>query len=96
LRSIYVLYKTNCKWNCNFLPHGDKSTHKLWIPMQQVELNVQSLIDMCVDTMPHQMKRIGNGRQDVWCLLLDTWKNLWEQSDEIRYSEKMGNILIFC
>jgi hypothetical protein len=27
--------------------------------------NVQSLIDFFADTMPHQMKGIGNGKQDV-------------------------------
>ncbi len=38
---------------------------------------------MSIDTMPHQLKRIENGRHDVWWLLLDTWKSFWEQSDEI-------------
>jgi hypothetical protein len=31
----------------------------------QAEFNVQSLIDLFVDIMSHQMKGIGNGRQDV-------------------------------
>jgi len=31
----------------------------------QAESNVQSLIDLSADTMLHQMKGIGNGRQDV-------------------------------
>jgi hypothetical protein len=36
------------------------------------ESNIQSLIEQCVDVMPHQMKGIGDGRQDVHILLLDT------------------------
>jgi hypothetical protein len=36
------------------------------------------LIDLFVDTMSHQMKGIGNGRQDVQCILLKTWKSLQE------------------
>jgi hypothetical protein len=54
---------------------------------QQVESNVQSLIDLYVDIMPHQMKGIGNGRQDVQCLLLETWKSLQEHSDQMNYME---------
>ncbi len=38
--------------------------------------NVQSLIDLSTDIMSHQMKRIGNGRQDVQQVLLKTWKIL--------------------
>jgi hypothetical protein len=52
-----------------------------------VKSNVQSLIDLSTDTMPHQMKGIGNGRSDVQCLLLKTWKSLQEKSDQINYSE---------
>jgi hypothetical protein len=32
---------------------------------QQAKSNVQSLIDLFMDTMLHQMKGIGNGKQDV-------------------------------
>jgi hypothetical protein len=32
---------------------------------QQAESNVQSLIDLFINTMSHQMKGIGNGKQDV-------------------------------
>jgi hypothetical protein len=39
---------------------------------QKMESNVQSLIDLFVDIMPHQMHRFGNGRQDVQCLLPET------------------------
>jgi hypothetical protein len=60
-----------------------------------VELNVQSLIDLCANTMLHLMKGIGNDRQDVWHLLLNMWKNLQEQSDEVRYSEQMGISFVF-
>jgi hypothetical protein len=27
-RLIYMLYKLNIKWSCQFLPHGNKGTHK--------------------------------------------------------------------
>jgi hypothetical protein len=30
------------------------------------------LINQCTDVMPHQMKGIGNGRQDVCLLILNT------------------------
>jgi hypothetical protein len=46
-----------------------------------VKSNVQSLIDLFADIMPHQMKGIGNGRQDVRHLLLETWKSLQEHND---------------
>jgi len=56
-----MLYKSNSKQGW-FLPHNNKGTHKLRISTRQVELNVQSLIDLFADTMPHQMKGNGNGR----------------------------------
>ncbi len=28
-RYIYMFYKLNSKWSCQFLPHGNKGTHKL-------------------------------------------------------------------
>ncbi len=79
----YMLYKIDSKWGCTFLPHGNKSSHKLQTPTKQVESNVQSLIDLSADTMLHQLKGIRNGRQDVWWFLPDTWKSFREQSDEI-------------
>jgi hypothetical protein len=42
-----------------------KGTQKLHMSTQQVGSNVQSLIDLSMDTMSYQMKGIGNGRQDV-------------------------------
>jgi hypothetical protein len=60
-----MLYKTNCKQDCRFLPHDNKGLHKLQISTKQVASNVQSLIDLRVDTMPLQLEGIGNGRQDV-------------------------------
>jgi len=60
-----MVYKSNSKRGCQFLPHGNKGTHKLCMPTQQATFNVQSLIDLFVDTTSHQMKGIGNGRQDV-------------------------------
>ncbi len=71
-----MFYKSNNKRGCWFLPHDNKGTHKLQISTKQVESNVQSLIDLSIDTMPHQMKGIGNGRQELCHLLLETWKSL--------------------
>jgi len=34
------------------------------------------------------MKEIGNGRQDVWRLLLETWKSLQEHNDQVNYMER--------
>jgi hypothetical protein len=81
LRSTCMLYKFESKWGCRFLLHGNKGTYKLQNPVRQAKSNVQSLIDLCVDTMLHQIKGIENGRQDMWRLLFDIWKNLREQSD---------------
>jgi len=75
-RSMYMSYKSNSKWSCQFLPHGNQCTHKLRISTKQVESNVQSLIDLFIDIMPHQMKSIGNGRQDVQRWLPKSWKSL--------------------
>jgi hypothetical protein len=33
--------------------------------------------------MPHQMKGIGDGWQDVWLVILETWKSVREQIDEV-------------
>jgi len=50
---------------------------------RQAESNVQSLTNLYADATPHQMKGTGNGRQDVRCLLLETWKSLQECSDPV-------------
>jgi hypothetical protein len=52
----YKLYKSDNEQGCQFLPHGNKGTHKLHMSTQQVESNVQSLIDLFADKMPHQMR----------------------------------------
>jgi hypothetical protein len=57
-----MLYELDNKQGYWFLPHGNKDTHKLCMSTQQMKSNVQSLIDLFVYTMPHQLKRIGNGR----------------------------------
>jgi hypothetical protein len=75
-RLTYMLYKLDSKWGCRFLPHGKKGTHKLWISTRQAESNAQSLINLSAGIIPCQMKGIGNGRQDVQRLLLETWKNM--------------------
>jgi hypothetical protein len=67
-----MLYKVDCKQGYKFLPHGNKGLHKLQTPMKHIESNVQSLIDLCGNTMPRQMKGIKNGRHDVRRFLLDT------------------------
>jgi len=61
-RLTYMLYKGFYKQDCKLLPHGNKGTHKLCITMWQAKSNRQSLIDLCVNTMSHQMKGIGSGR----------------------------------
>jgi hypothetical protein len=42
---------------------------------RQVKCNVQLFIDQCVDIMPHQMKAIGNWKQDIHLLIPNTWEN---------------------
>jgi hypothetical protein len=56
-----MLYKYDSKRGYQFLPHGNKGTHKLRMSTKQAKSNVQSLIDLTIDTMLHQMKGIGNG-----------------------------------
>jgi hypothetical protein len=60
-----MLYKINYKQGYRFLPHGNKGLHKLQTPMKSIKSNVQSLINLCGNTMPHQMKGIRNGEHDV-------------------------------
>ncbi len=82
--SMYVLYKSNNKQGCWFLPHGNKGTHKLQMSTNQTESNVQSLIHLTMDIMSNQMKGIGlNGRQDVRCLLHEFWKSFQKWSDKV-------------
>jgi hypothetical protein len=45
------------------------------------------MIILSVDTIPHQMKGIGNGRQDVQLLLPKTWKSMQECNDLVNYME---------
>jgi hypothetical protein len=78
LRSMYMLYKGFCKQGYRFLPNGNKDTRKLHITTQHVESNVQSLIDLCANTMSHQMKGVGNGRHGVRHLLPHMWKRIQE------------------
>ncbi len=83
-----MLYKLDNKRGYRFLPHQNKSTHKLHMSTQQAESNVQSSIDLFVDTMSNQIKGIGNGRQDVQRLLLETWNSLQEHNDQVYYMER--------
>lgn len=75
-KSTYMLYKYDSKKGYQFLPHGNKGTHKLRMSIKQEKSNVQSLIGLTTNTMLHQMKGIGNGWKDMQCLLLESWKNL--------------------
>jgi hypothetical protein len=40
--------------------------------------------------MPYQMKGIGNGKQEVQCLLPETWKSLHEHNDHVNYMEQLA------
>ncbi len=71
-RSIYMSYKQESKKGCRVLPHQNKGSQKYRALTIQAESNIKSLIEQCVDVMPHQMKGIGNGRQDVCFLFPDT------------------------
>jgi hypothetical protein len=82
-----MLYKLDNKQGCWFLPHGNKGTHKLHMITQQVKSNVQSLIDLLTNIMPHKMKWIKNGRQYMWHLLPETWKNMQEHNDQVNCME---------
>jgi hypothetical protein len=50
-----MLCKIDYKKGYRFLAHGDKGLHKLQTLMKHIESNVQSLIDLCGNTMSHQM-----------------------------------------
>jgi hypothetical protein len=82
-KSTYMLYKVDFKRRCRFWLHDNKSSDKLRTPTKQVESNVQSLIDLNVNTMSHQLKGIKNGRKDVQQILPDTWRSLRKWSDEV-------------
>ncbi len=60
-----MLCKIDYKKGYRFLAHGDKGLHKLQTLMKHIESNVQSLIDLCGNTMSHQMNWIKNGKHDV-------------------------------
>jgi hypothetical protein len=87
-KSTCMLYKSNNKQGCQFLPHGNKDTHKLHMSIRQAESNVQSLIDLSTDMMPLQMKGIRKGRQDVQHFLPKTWKSLQECNNQVNYMEQ--------
>jgi len=61
-KSTYMIYKVDSKQRCRFLLHGNKGSHKLWTPTIRAESNFQSLINLNVNTMSHQLKGIKNGR----------------------------------
>jgi hypothetical protein len=45
-----------------------------------------NMIDLSANRMPHQLKGIRNGRQDVRQLLFNMWRSLWKQTDEVNDS----------
>jgi hypothetical protein len=82
-KSTYISYKQESKRRCRIIPHQNKGSQKQQAPMIQAESNIQFLIEQCVDVMLHQMKDIGNGRQDVCLFLPDTWRTMGECSDQV-------------
>jgi hypothetical protein len=72
---MYLFYKQNSKCGTRQRLHGNAGMKKPQIATRQAESNVQSLINQCIDVMPHQMKGFGNGRQDV-LLILNIWKSI--------------------
>ncbi len=76
LQSSYLSYKQDRKCGTRQRSHGNDGMKKQRVITKQVESNVPLLIDQCVDVMPHQMKGIGNGKQNVHLLILDTWKSI--------------------
>jgi hypothetical protein len=49
----------------------------------QLESNVQSLIEQHIDIMLLEMKRIGDGWQNIRLLILNTWKSIREWGNEV-------------
>jgi hypothetical protein len=49
---------------------------KKQVATKQAESNVQLSINQYIDVMPHQIKGIGNGIQDVHFIILGTWKSI--------------------
>jgi hypothetical protein len=41
------------------------------------------LINLSANTMPHQLKGIRNCKYDVRWLLVDMWRSLQKQSDQV-------------
>jgi hypothetical protein len=74
LKSTYISYKQENKKGVGLYHIKIRGVKSKRTPMIQVESNIQFLIEQCVDVMLHQMKDIGNGRQDVCLFLPDTWR----------------------
>jgi hypothetical protein len=74
LKSTYISYKQENKKGVGLYHIKIRGVKMQRTPMIQVESNIQFLIEQCVDVMLHQMKDIGNGRQDVCLFLPDTWR----------------------
>ncbi len=81
--SSYLSYKQICKCGTRQRSHGNVGMNKQRVVIRQVESNVWSLIDQCIDVMPHQMKGIGNGRQNVHLLIPNIWKNVRKRNNEV-------------
>ncbi len=63
-------------------PQGIIGMKKQHFATKQVESNVESLIEQCIDIMLHEMKRIGDGWQNIHLLIPNTWKSIREWSNE--------------
>jgi len=48
-----------------------------------VESNVQSFIEQCVNIMLHEMKRIGDGWQNIHLLIPNIGESIWEWNSEV-------------
>jgi len=74
-RFTYLFYKHDSKCGTRQRLHGNVRMKKQ-VTTKHAKNNVQLSINQYIDVMPHQMKGIGNGRQDVYLLILDTWKSI--------------------
>ena len=63
----------------------------------QAEASMQSVIRMNANLMPHQMKSLGAGRQDVRMVLPSelNWKRMQEDVNEVTAFGFSGSIFLF-
>jgi hypothetical protein len=89
---LYLSYKQDRKCGTRQRLHGNVGSKKpLVATYRHVESNVQLLINQCTNVMPHQMKRIRNGRQDVQLLITNTNGKIFEKG-----TTRWGKVLDTC